>query len=136
MTKVPHLILAFFFCIIGFAIEAQNPFTNCSAAFLGKKMVVNEYTDAGKCILSATATGVLTVCTASISPTESIPVERIKFKIAIRDKNTGTLTMYTEKSYKQVDIQAVMKKCRKGDRIVLITLDDQYALPHNEILVD
>ncbi|SFD81284.1 hypothetical protein SAMN05216167_107147 [Spirosoma endophyticum] len=37
---------------IGFG---QHPFNNCSAAFLNNKMVVNEYSTQGKCILPLSA---------------------------------------------------------------------------------
>lgn len=99
-------------------------------------MVVDQYTDLGKCVLPASAMGELTVCTANLSPTNSFPVDKIKFKIAIRDSNTKTLVMYSNETFKQVDIQKVMSKCRKGDSILLLTMDDEYALPHNEILVE
>ncbi len=97
-------------------------------------MVVDHYTDAGKCQLPATATGQLTVNTVNLSPTTSIPVNPIPFKIAIRDKATKTLTMYSDAVFRQVAVQRVLAKSHKGDHIVLLTLDNQYALPHNEIL--
>lgn len=114
---------------------AQHKFSSCSAAFLDNKMVVNEYTDKGKCIIPASAKGQLSVCTANLSPKESIPVDKLMFKVAIRDKSTKTMVMFSNENYKQVDIQKVLSKCKKGDHIVLLTTSDEYALPHNEILV-
>jgi hypothetical protein len=130
--------LTFFFltvCGLGYA-SAQRPFTNCSAAFLDRKMVVNEYTDSGKCILPITAFGELTVCTASISPTETYPTGKIPFKIAIRDANTKTMVMYSSRTFRRLDVRKVLARCKKGDHIVLLTLSNEYALPHNEILVN
>ena len=86
-----------FFCIFAFSGFAQNPFTNCTGAFLDNKIVVDDYSPTGKCVLSDSATGELTVCTANLSPTESIAVDKIKFKIAIRDKNTGRERMAKER---------------------------------------
>ncbi|MCC6463302.1 MAG: hypothetical protein IT260_22725 [Saprospiraceae bacterium] len=114
---------------------AQTRFTNCSAAFLDNKMVVDDYSPTGKCSLPDTATGELTVCTADLSPQGSHPVDQIKFKVAIRDQQTGTLTMFSNETFKRVDIRNILSRCRKGDHIVLITMVDEYALPHNEILV-
>lgn len=136
MTKVlllPLILLGCFFTTTG---VAQKPFTNCAAAFLDDKIIVDQYTDQGKCKLPMAATGTLTVCTASLSPEKSYPTGKIQFKVAIRDKNTKTLMMYSDKTYTQVPIRAVMSKCKKGDFIVLMTLKDEYALPHNEILVE
>ena len=117
---------------IGFG---QHPFNNCSAAFLNNKMVVNEYTTKGKCSLPSNATGKLTVCTVNVSPTASQAVDKIPFRIAIRNKNTQTLLLLTKTDVKQIDVHNVLTKCKQGDHIVLLTLDDQYAMPHNEILV-
>jgi hypothetical protein len=43
--------------------------------------------------------------------------------------------MFSDQTYKNILIQKVLAKCKKGDSILLITLNNQYALPHNEILV-
>ncbi len=130
MTKVIRLALFLFCCATFNSAFSQS----CTAAFLDNKIVVDEYTTTGKCSLPATATGKLTVCTADLSPTSSVAVDKITFKIAIRNQ-TNTLVMYSDKDFREVDIQKVLSKCRKGDHIVLLTLDNGYALPHNEILV-
>lgn len=96
---------------------------------------MDEYSPKGKCVLPATATGKLTVCTVDLSPTTSKIVDRIPFRVAIRDKNTKTLLAFSSEEVKQVDVKTVLAKCKKGDHIVLLTVDDTYAMPHNEILV-
>ena len=129
--------IAFLIALAGAVLPAaaQSQFNSCSAAFLDKKMVVDEYTTTGKCVLPASATGELTVCTAELSPENSVPKERIGFKIAIRDKNTGTLTMFSGDTYRKIEVQKVLAQCKPGDHIVLITTERDFALPHNEILV-
>ncbi len=108
---------------------------NCSAAFINDNIVVNEYTPEGKCILNANATGQLTVQTASLSPTESIPTGKLPFQVAIRSEAFNTLRMYSKDTYHQVAIEKVLSKCQKGDHIILLMLEEGYALPHHEILV-
>ncbi|MVM41216.1 hypothetical protein GO730_31850 [Spirosoma sp. HMF3257] len=130
-----QLVLIALSCTLTNLCVAQQTFKNCTAAFVGSKMIVNEYTTKGTCRLPATARGELTVNTVELSPTESKAVDRIAFKIAIRDKATQTLALFSKEEFKQVPIQRVLAKCQKGDHIVLLTLDDSYALPHNEILV-
>ncbi|MEZ0484638.1 hypothetical protein [Fibrella aquatica] len=115
--------------------RAQDSFNNCSAAFVGEKMVVTAYTPTGTCQLPANATGTLTVQTVSLSATESKAIDKIDFRVAIRDKSTGTLHQYSNETYREVPVQRVLARCKKGDQIVLLTVDDRYALPHNEILV-
>lgn len=135
MKKVSKLILAICCSAVSTIGFGQHAFNNCSAAFLNNKMVVNEYSTKGKCTLPSNATGKLTVCTVNVSPTASQAVDKIPFRIAIRNKNTQTLLLLTKTDVKQIDVHNVLTKCKKGDHIVLLTLDDQYAMPHNEILV-
>ncbi|WP_018618507.1 hypothetical protein [Spirosoma luteum] len=114
---------------------AQAPFNSCPAAFIPGKMIVNNYSPTGQCRLSAAATGKLTVQTVALSPTKNKAVDKIDFHVAIRDKATNTLRMFSNKTYQQLPVQQVLITCKKGDRIVLLTVNNQYALPHNEILV-
>lgn len=126
------------FSLLAFNISnghCQHPFTNCSAAFLDQKIIVDEYTDEGKCIIDPSARGMLTVQTAYLSPTESKPTGKLRFRLAIRDGNTKTLLSFSDKTYIELNIQAILEKCRPGDSIVLLTTNNEYALPHNEILV-
>lgn len=134
MKNVFYLPCLFLLAITN-PLIAQNKFTNCTAAFLNNKMIVTEYSNKGKSTVSEKSIGQLTVCTAEISSEKSKPVEKIMFKVAIRDKKSKTLVMYSDEGFKQIDIQNILKKCKKGDLIVLMTTDNQYALPHNEILV-
>lgn len=127
------IAVAFFCCAF-----AQFGFSQhiCSAAFLGNKMIVDQYTKTGyKNEISLKATGDLTVNTVDLSPTESKAVDKIPFKVAIKEKDTQTITLFSKEDFMKVDVQKVLSQCKKGDQIVLLTLDKQYALPHNEILV-
>ncbi|NUN99494.1 MAG: hypothetical protein HUU01_02635 [Saprospiraceae bacterium] len=108
---------------------------NCSAAFVNDKIVVDEYTTTGKCVLPASTTGLLTVQTAELSPEKSIPTGKLSFQIAIRHEQLNTLRMYSKDTYRQIAIEKVLEKCQKGDHIVLLMLEEGYALPHHEILV-
>lgn len=128
-------MIALFICLTSCFASAQDAFTNCTAAFLNGRLVVNEYSPEGKCMIDSTAQGMLTVSPATYENNEwkaSYPAE---FMVAIRDKNTGTLCMFSDKKFKKLDIRKVLAKCRKGDRIVLLTMDEHLALPHNEILI-
>ncbi|GAB2800811.1 hypothetical protein GCM10027275_53540 [Rhabdobacter roseus] len=135
MKNATRLIASFLLCLSALSFSRQTPFSACSAAFLNNKMIVNEYSPQGTCTVAAGATGQLTVCTAELSPQASKAIDKIDFKVAIRDEQTHTLLMYSDETYRQVDIQRVLSQCKKGDRIVLLTTSNLYALPHNEILV-
>lgn len=113
----------------------QKQFTNCAAAFLDSKMVVNDYSPSGHCELTKSASGELSVQTANLTSDGGVPTGKIGFRIAIRDGNTQTLLSYSDKTFKQLDIKTVLAKCKPGDSIVLLTTNDEFALPHSEILV-
>lgn len=135
MKQVVSLLLLAASVSLASSSFAQQSFNSCSAAFVGDKMVVDAYTPKGKCRLSDKTTGELTVQTVELSPTESKAIDKIDFKVAIRDKATGTLHMYSNETFRQVPVQRVLSTCKKGDQIVLLTVDKRYALPHNEIVV-
>ena len=135
MTKKHPFVAVIAFMLLSMSGFAQNKFSNCSAIFLNQKLVVDDYSPNGKCLLQTTATGELTVCTAVFENDKWRAVDKIPFKITIRDGETKTLLSYSNKTYKNIDINAVLSKCRKGDYILISVLKDDYALPHNEILV-
>ena len=135
MKKVNGIVLTLFGMLAFTVCFGQMSFNSCTAAFLNTKMIVDAYTPSGKCVLPAKATGNLMVCTVNLSPTESKIIDKVPFRVAIRDRNTQTLLMLSTSDVKQIDVQSVLAKCRKGDHIVLLTISNQYALPHNEILV-
>ena len=131
MNIVKMLFLVAFCATTVSTTFGQERFTNCAAAYLNNKLVVNEYSPEGHCELSKSATGELTVQTMN----DTTPTGKTSFKIAIRDGNTKTLFSFSNKTYQQIDLKAVLDKCKPGDAVVLLTTGDQYALPHNEILV-
>ncbi|MBC3788562.1 hypothetical protein [Spirosoma utsteinense] len=135
MKQVLFILCLLGGCIASTASRAQQPFSHCSAAFVSSKLIVDTYSPKGRCRLPASTTGLLTVQTVTMMLTKTKAGNQIGFKIAIRDKATGTLHLFSGKTYRQLPVQDVLATCKKGDRIVLLTEDRQYALPHNEIIV-
>lgn len=135
MKRINRLVLLLLFSAVSTIAFAQKHYTNCTAAFLDNKLVVNEYSPEGKCVLDSTATGILTVSPATYDNNAWVAEYPAEFMVAIRDGNTRTICMFSDKRYKKLDISGVLSKCRKGDYIVLMTMDNQLALPHNEILI-
>lgn len=117
-------------------LSAQNRFNNCSAVFLNQKLVVDDYSPTGKCVVKSTDTGQLTVSTATYDNDKWLAGEKISFKITLRDGRTKTMLSYSDATYQTVDIQKILEKCQKGDYILISIVKDAYALPHNEILVE
>ncbi|MBV6439469.1 MAG: hypothetical protein EPGJADBJ_01110 [Saprospiraceae bacterium] len=138
MNKLNFLFFSLIWLLFSFNLTAQQKdFSSCSAAFLNEKIIVNEYTTVGKCVVSSTATGKLTLHPVTLSEDKiPIPGEKIQFKVAIRDGDSKTLMLFSEKTCKEIEIRDILKACRKGDHIVLLTLERTWAVPHSEILVE
>ena len=97
--------------------------------------MVKDYSPRGTCEIGLTAKGTLTAHTVELSETAITPKKAIGFKIAIEDATTKTLWLFSEQTFKTIPVEKVLAKCKKGDVIRLITVDNTFALPHNEILV-
>lgn len=129
-------LIIFAILLLSRILYSQENFNNCSAVFLNGKMIVENYDMDSKAKISILAKGELTAATAELGDNYSKMVDKFPFSVAIKDKNTGTLMMYSNKTYMKIDIEEVLKKCKKGDWIVILTTKDEYALPHNDILVE
>jgi hypothetical protein len=136
MKQAQGMVLAVVLLFLSGSVYGQEPFQNCAAAFLDGRMVVNEYSPEGKCVLTAKASGELVVGTVDLSETGGRLVDPISFKVAIRDGNSKTMVLYSSQTYRKIPVEKVLASCRPGDSIVLLTLENRYALPHNEILVN
>lgn len=136
MKKVNRWVFFLYLCgMLSGSAYGQQTYSNCTAAFLDNRLIVNEYSPEGKCMLDSTARGILTVSPSTYDNNQWKADYPAEFMVAIRDKFTGTVCMYSDKRYKKLEISKVLSKCRKGDHIVLLTMDDRLALPHHEILV-
>ncbi len=122
--------------VLGQDYSNDDKYSSCSAVFLNDKMIVNEYSPEGKCKISKDATGTLSAGEVSLGESDTKITSKFDFGIAIKSRNTGTLMLFSKDTYKKIDIQKVLAKCRKGDYIVILTTENTYALPHNEILVE
>lgn len=132
MKKIVVLIFVLF-CSKSFA---QKAFTNCAAVFLDKKMIVGEYRVKAKASIPLNARGELSVGTVSLSEKENKLIDNFAFSVAIKDKETGTLMIFSKDNYAKIDIRKILSRCHKGDSIVILTLSNEYALPQNEILIN
>ena len=127
------LIIAFL--LITTTVFSQDAFKDCAAICLDKVALVKDYSPNGTCEIEQNAKGILTAYTVHLSETAITPKQAINFKIAIEDAVTKTLWLFSEKTFQQIDVEKVLTRCKRGDVIRLITVDNAFALPHNEILV-
>ena len=55
------------------------------------------------------------------------------FQIAIKDNKTGTLRMFSDKVYTEINAETIVEQCKEGESIIILTIDRKYALPQNVI---
>ena len=132
------LLLSFLF--IGNIMIAQDLYNSCSAAFLNDQMIVEEYSATAKAKISKETTGWISAGAVSLGDVSKGEkafeiTEKLAFGVAIKDASTGTIMLFSPKEYKKIEAEKVLAKCRKGDSIIIMTIDNKFALPHNEILV-
>ncbi|MCP9756656.1 hypothetical protein EGI26_15935 [Lacihabitans sp. CCS-44] len=118
----------------------QEIFSNCSAVFLNDQMIVEEYSANAKAKISKDAqgwisAGAVTLGDVAKGEKKAEITQKIEFGVAIKDANTGTIVLFSSKEFKKIEAEKVLEKCKKGDTIIIMTTDNTYALPHNEILV-
>ncbi len=121
-------------------VFSQEQFSNCSAVFLNDQMVVESYSAQAKCKISKDAKGWISVGTVNLGDINWGEkrfeiTSKIPFSVAIKDGNTGTITLFSSKIFKKIVVDKIMPKCKKGDSIIIMTTNDAYALPHNDLLV-
>ena len=128
-------LLLYFLIILTSTVFGQTSFNDCAAICINDVVLVNDYSPRGQCTLKLDATGRLTVNTVNLSDNAIIPQKTISFKIAIRDAKTNTVWSFSEKTFTNLNVEKVLAKCKEADHIIILTTDQTFALPHNEILV-
>ena len=43
--------------------------------------------------------------------------------------------MFSKDKIQKIEIQKILEKCKKGDYIIVLTVNNEFALSHNKILV-
>ncbi|MCP9766385.1 hypothetical protein EGI22_00605 [Lacihabitans sp. LS3-19] len=127
-------VILVLFILAGKLVFAQDHFSNCSAVFLEDKMIVEEYSKNAKCKIAKDTKGWISAGTVSLGEKAEI-TSKFAFGIAIKDAETGTITMFSPKIFKKIEAEKVLAKCKRGDSVIIMTTDDEYSLPHNELLV-
>jgi hypothetical protein len=116
---------------------AQNRFLDCSVLLLNEQILVENYSPNATCKVSKAAKGWLTAGTITLGENSMKPNAdgKFEFGVAIKDMETGTLHLFSFEKYKKVKIEEVLRQCKAGDSIVILTANSKFALPHNEIKV-
>lgn len=108
-------------------------FSTCAAILFEGKMLVNEYSPKGSCRLEQGMRGKLTVSAVILTDPAVTPTIPLTFRVAIQDEETGTIWLATPASVQSIEIEDLLKQCKKGDKLIVITEQKAYSLPHHTI---
>lgn len=118
---------------------AQNPMAtnrSCSVVCLGDSWIPESYDRNAKSTLNLQTKGVISVHeTNDVSDKNDYNrKEFIEFKVAIFKRKFDSMVSFSDSSFSTLDAQQVLKKCEKGDQIVIILKDaEKFSLPHHRI---
>ncbi|MEM6343586.1 MAG: hypothetical protein AAF927_06880 [Bacteroidota bacterium] len=131
-------VVMFFYAVLFVnLILAQSDFSNCAAVYLNDNMVITEYSPKGisKVSLSDKGSLQLRVVTAP-DGNWRVSGSAQAFRVAIRDQKTGTLVMFGDKTYRRLEISEVLRKCKAGDHILILSTNRELGITGAEILVE
>lgn len=108
-------------------------FTDCAAIFVDGKMLVDDYSPNGQCVLGIQDKGEITIPAVKLNGEGAMAKELLKFRVAIKHVETNTLLMLDDQLYEKIDFEEIKATCQPGDHLIFLLEDDRYILPHHEI---
>lgn len=132
------LVVSFVFVSAASAqdVSEQQAYNDCAAIFFNGSMLVDNYSPDGKCVLNSNRKGELTLYTVSLTDRGNTKVLGLPFRVAIQNDRTGTYWLHTKETVKSILLEDLILECEEGDRLVVITDDKKYALPHGVVELD
>ncbi len=116
-------------------LEWDTDYSDCAAILYNGKMLVDEYSPQGKCKVNVGMKGKLNLYTVTLSDKGGTPKRKLKFHVAILNKNTNNMWMYTKSAVEEIMLEDVLNECKKDDKIIILNVDKSIALTHHEIEV-
>lgn len=121
--------------LFSFLNEPTPPRPEFSSILLDGESIAKVDTPPGPLQVDIMKKGVLSVATIDRSGGEYLPVKQVGFKIAIEEYHSNGLSMFSEETYYEIDVEEVLKSCNMGDKIILITVEKRYQLSRHELIV-
>ena len=110
--------------------------SSCSVIVYNNKWLVKSYDKDEVMSLSVAAKGLLSVHETGDIALRSFKPGDIPFKVSILKSDNQTLVSYSEKAFKSVPMEEVLKKCKPGDEIFISLQNEaKFSLPHHRIKV-
>lgn len=108
-------------------------YNDCAAIFKNDKMLVDDFSPRGKCKMEIGTDDKLTVATVALNDEGARKTKDLEFHVAIKNERTSTYFLVTKEPVMSIDWPTIYKQCEEGDKVIILTTDNKYALPHAEI---
>lgn len=115
--------------------KKERHHTLFTAVLYDGKPIVKEDSPDGPLKLTSRTRGKITIAPIDRTSREVLQNPPIGFKIGIRDYQSNTLWMYSEKTFYEVRLEDILSKCQMGDQVIFMTVDRKYRLPRHEVVV-
>lgn len=125
-------------CLISVGLAQKQTTINrsCSVVCLEDNWIPESYDSGAKSSIDINTKGVISVHeTNDVSDKKDYNrKDFIEFKVAIFKKSFDSMISFSDEAYTSLNAQKVLKKCEKGDQIIILLKDsERYSLPHHRI---
>ena len=148
-SKTTLTLFLVFGTILLAAAQAFDPFNLCATSTQCNQSTFGQYTGivySGAPLYKASngdnpltimpgSSGTMEVFTIDNPHREPKMGERIGFLVAIKDHDTNSVWMYSDRVLYEVDVRDLLNHCDNGDVLIFMTADRSYRLPRHEVLV-
>ncbi|MEM9985556.1 MAG: hypothetical protein AAF804_10710 [Bacteroidota bacterium] len=114
-------------------VWSQGDFETCAALYIDGKQAVDEYSPRGIIKITPDTRGMLTVKAWTEQGPQGKP---LLFQVVLQDGKTNTLALLNKASVTRLELGPLLSQVNKGDKLLILTEDHQYSLPHHEIQID
>lgn len=130
------MVVLITFCGNANAQSSSAVSQSCSVILFNEQWLIKSYDKGERAFIDLSAEGVISVRETGSLFVKSFKKEKLAFSLAIKKRTGETEVLFANATFKTVKAQDVLKKCKPGDKIVVLLKDSQnYFLPHYEIEV-
>lgn len=139
------MAIVFCLCISGVSISQPmelpgiklppTSYQNCAAILLDGKVLTKEFFQNEKARMAQGMTGKMTVASVSTTDSSVIPINNIRFQIAIKNNRTNTMWIYSKDDQMEVRLEDILEYCEQDDSIIIMPVDQRYSLSLHEMRV-
>ena len=122
--------------LFSFIKTGNTNYSQFAAILLDDEPLINRNGDTGPLSVgNKKRTGTLSVSSMTKSCGDALnAVAPIGFRVAIKNRRTNSLWMYSDDVLFELDLQEVFQQCEAGDQLIFMTVDRKYRLGRHVVV--